>query len=278
MLRLPSLLLRIAVAVCLGLTLGVAGVPSAALAASFTVNDTSDVVDINPGDGRCRTAAGTCTLRAAVMETNALGGADTVTLPAGTYTLSIIGAARDASAGDLNITDALTLAGAGATSTVITATGSPIGSCFETFGDRLLRVVGSLKLSKVTLTGGCADQGGALFVRGWATLTSVAIRGNSGDSAGSGVYVASAGSLTMTGGSLANNRLPDFDNGGGALANAGIAKLQGSQSLATGVGCMVQGGSGTSAAAPWRWWAGRSPTTSPMASRSAAAGSEMMGN
>jgi hypothetical protein len=227
MLRLPSLLLRIAVAVCLGLTLGVAGVPSAALAASFTVNDTSDVVDINPGDGRCRTAAGTCTLRAAVMETNALGGADTVTLPAGTYTLSIIGAARDASAGDLNITDALTLAGAGATSTVITATGSPIGSCFETFGDRLLRVVGSLKLSKVTLTGGCADQGGALFVRGWATLTSVAIRGNSGDSAGSGVYVASAGSLTMTGGSLANNRLPDFDNGGGALANAGIAKLQG---------------------------------------------------
>ena len=218
---------RLVAAASLGVALVVAGVPSVAVAASFVVNATNDAVDVNPGDGRCRTAAGTCTLRAAVMETNALGGADTVTLPAGTYTLSIVGAARDASAGDLNITDALTLTGAGATSTMITATASPVGNCFETFGDRLLRVAGSLKLSKVTLTGGCANQGGALFVRGSATLTTVAIRGNSGDSAGSGVYVASAGSLTMTGGSLANNRLPDFDNGGGALANAGIAKLQG---------------------------------------------------
>jgi large repetitive protein len=226
-LRLAWMVGRLVAAASLGVALTVTGVPSIAVAASFVVNATNDAVDVNPGDGRCRTAAGTCTLRAAVMETNALGGADTVTLPAGTYTLSIAGAAMDASAGDLNITDALTMTGAGATSTVITATASPVGNCFETFGDRLLRVAGSLKLSKVTLTGGCANQGGALFVRGSATLTSVIIRGNSGDTSGSGVYVASAGSLTMTGGSLANNRLPDFDNGGGALANAGIAKLQG---------------------------------------------------
>jgi CSLREA domain-containing protein len=173
-LRLAWLVGRLVAAALLGVALTVTGVPSVAVAASFTVNATNDAVDVNPGDGRCRTAAGTCTLRAAVMETNALGGANTVTLPAGTYTLSIVGAAMDASAGDLNVTDALTLVGAGTTATLITTIAAGTTDC-DIFGDRLFRVVGSLKLSKVTLTGGCAGEGGALFVRGSATLTSVTV-------------------------------------------------------------------------------------------------------
>ena len=44
---------------------------------TVTVNSTKDVVDATPGNGICATAAGKCTLRAAVQEANAHAGADT---------------------------------------------------------------------------------------------------------------------------------------------------------------------------------------------------------
>ena len=49
-------------------------------AATFTVNSTDDVVDADLGNGLCETATGngTCTLRAAIQEANALVGADTI--------------------------------------------------------------------------------------------------------------------------------------------------------------------------------------------------------
>jgi len=115
-------------------------------AADFIVNDTSDAVDADTTDGICATATAVCTLRAAVMQANALAGADTITLPAGLYTLSITGVDEnpsagapweavinsDASIGDLDITDDLTITGAGpgndvATSTIIQWGGDPPG-------------------------------------------------------------------------------------------------------------------------------------------------------
>ncbi|MGB7537375.1 MAG: right-handed parallel beta-helix repeat-containing protein [Anaerolineales bacterium] len=47
---------------------------------SVTVNSTGDEVDFIPGDGTCRIAAGSsvCTLRAAIQETNAAPGAQTI--------------------------------------------------------------------------------------------------------------------------------------------------------------------------------------------------------
>ena len=62
-----------------------------AQAAVFTVDSTVDSVDSNPGDGICADGTGACTLRAAVMETNALAGEDRINLPAGTYQLAIPG-------------------------------------------------------------------------------------------------------------------------------------------------------------------------------------------
>ncbi len=56
---------------------------AAAHAATFTVDSTVDSVDALPGDGVCADATGACTLRAAVMETNSLPGADVVHLPTG---------------------------------------------------------------------------------------------------------------------------------------------------------------------------------------------------
>ena len=48
-------------------------------AASFIVDDTGDAADANAGDGTCATAGAVCTLRAAIQESNALAGADTIT-------------------------------------------------------------------------------------------------------------------------------------------------------------------------------------------------------
>lgn len=83
---------------------------SAAHAVEFSVDTEQDAIDTNPGDGVCNTSESTCSLRAAIMEANALAGADTVTVAAGSYTLTLAGG-NDASAasGDLNITDDLTI-------------------------------------------------------------------------------------------------------------------------------------------------------------------------
>lgn len=116
-------------------------VPGYASAATFTVNSTADSVDATPGDGVCADSSGACTLRAAVMEANALAGADTIDLtqindPAQPIILSIKGvdetyepapsgtgyvavATHDASIGDLNITGDTTIVGAGSSKTLV---------------------------------------------------------------------------------------------------------------------------------------------------------------
>jgi len=80
-------------------------------AAIFNVNLTvQDHIDDDPGDGVCDIAAGGfCTLRAAIMEANALPGPDVIVLPGNsTIRLSIQGDGENGSAtGDLDITDAL---------------------------------------------------------------------------------------------------------------------------------------------------------------------------
>ena len=60
---------------------------SSAGSATFIVDSEVDAVDANPGDGICASAVDGCTLRAAVMETNALAGADGIAIPAGFYAM-----------------------------------------------------------------------------------------------------------------------------------------------------------------------------------------------
>src|SRR4051794_12234281 len=85
----------------------VLGLEARVLPATFTVNSFTDGADVNPGDGVARTSDGRTTLRSAVMEANALGGAHTIILPAGSYTLSLSGpnddTAPNAAAGDLDV-------------------------------------------------------------------------------------------------------------------------------------------------------------------------------
>lgn len=90
-----------------------------ASAVYFTVDTTLDEVDAAPGNGVCASAGGGCTLRAAVMEANALPGRDVVRVPAGTFVLEFApptpGAPPETDAGvdDLDVTSPLILVGAG---------------------------------------------------------------------------------------------------------------------------------------------------------------------
>ncbi len=111
-----------------------------AAAATFTVNSTVDAPDADLGDGICADATGLCTLRAAIMQANALGGTNVIDLsqiadPSSPIILAIPGVdetvegnpgtgyqvvdAHDASRGDLNITSSMDIIGAGADKTVI---------------------------------------------------------------------------------------------------------------------------------------------------------------
>src|SRR5438874_2391299 len=61
---------------------------------TFTVNDTTDAVDVQlctGGTPVCAAANGKCTLRAAVMQANACAGRDTILVPPGIYALNITG-------------------------------------------------------------------------------------------------------------------------------------------------------------------------------------------
>lgn len=110
-------------------------------AATFVVNSVADSVDVNPGDGLCSDAQGRCTLRAAIMESDALPSWDVIDLskindPSQPIILTIPGADEtyaatdgdppwvvtgtpDPSRGDLDITSSLTIQGAGPDKTII---------------------------------------------------------------------------------------------------------------------------------------------------------------
>ena len=96
----------------------VAGAASPAFAANFIVTNTAqDLPDGAPGNGACKVAVGdTCTLRAAIMESNALAGADVIVLPTNAHILlAIAGRNEDAAAsGDLDISGPLTISTFGA--------------------------------------------------------------------------------------------------------------------------------------------------------------------
>src|SRR4029079_11528483 len=90
---------------------------------AFVVDSAAADVDADPGDAVCATAAGECTLRAAIQEANALAGDDEIVLPAGGLSLSW-GTDEDACVdGDLDVTSDIAITGA---PTSITSVGERI--------------------------------------------------------------------------------------------------------------------------------------------------------
>ena len=210
-------------------------------AATFTVNSPADAVDANPGDGVCDDGTGNCTLRAAVQETNAAPGADTVSLPAGTYTLTIAGRGENAAAtGDLDITDDLTVNGAGAADTIVDGgrldrlfdvdpanTGVSVqmsgltvrhGDADSGGGGGILSGVGNVSLTNVTISFNSGGLfGGGIYSRdGVMSISDSTIRGN-GANNGGGIY--SGGELTITDVTVGDN---NSSSKGGGIYNSGV--------------------------------------------------------
>ena len=185
-------------------------------AATFTVNSTADAVDVNPGDGVCAAASGQCTLRAAVMEANALGGADIITLPAGTYTLTIPGIGENAAAtGDLDVTGNLTINGAGAASTIVD--GGGLDRAFD------VHVGATVQLNAITIRGGHAAGsgtdgagGGIRNFAGTLILTNTIVVRNTAVLVGGGLATDSA-TVTLVGSTVSNNAA----GAAGGIYNAG---------------------------------------------------------
>ncbi len=89
----------------------------------LVVDSQSDIVDASPGNGVCATAGGSCTLRAAVQEANAVLDTFTcISLPAGLYALGLPGVEDLAAAGDLDILSNIIIRGAGSAVTNIWST------------------------------------------------------------------------------------------------------------------------------------------------------------
>jgi CSLREA domain-containing protein len=209
-------------------------------AATFTVNATDDRRDATPGDGICDTGGGTCTLRAAVQEANALGGSHQIVLPAGPYRLTLPGRDDDASAGDLDVLGTLQITGAGAGATSIDA-GKINDRAFDVqpggvldigdvtirhghtagagYGGGGLRTMGTLMLHDAVITGCRSDEdAGAVDVQqGMAVLTTVRlVRNRAGDDGGA--ISNDGGLVTLTDVRVVRNRAA---NGGGGLMNSG---------------------------------------------------------
>lgn len=219
--------------------------PGQGQAATFTVNSTADVAGLA---ANCVAGgAAQCTLRSAIQAANASAAADTIVLPAGTYTLTIPGRNENAAAtGDLDIIVAggpLTISGAGAATTIIDAGGldrvfdisaqsaviiSDVtirnGNTLGTVGGGILTGGAgiSLTLNNVVISGnttGVANiEGDAVDIgAGGATVTmnNVAIVSNNSLGGGNIVSVGGAGtSLTIVNGTISGNNDSAINNGG----------------------------------------------------------------
>jgi len=170
--------------------LGSAVTVTPAHAANFTVNTTNDTPDLIFGDGLCQDAAGNCSLRAAFLEAQVLGGADTITLPAGTYTLTLGSA--------LSVNTPVILNGSGAASTIIQAsTCDPIttpGGCTPaTTSVIFISALGSLTLNDVTIqNGNSGSDGGGIRNTGSLTINNSIIKNNKTALNGGGISISSS--------------------------------------------------------------------------------------
>jgi hypothetical protein len=235
--------------------------PQAASATTFTVNSTIDAPDAIPGDGICDDGTGHCTLRAAVTESNFTGGANVITVPSGTYTLTIgpfddefNAAGATMESGDLDIVDlsafslpqltSVTINGAGAATTIIN--GGHIDRVFDINNFAAFGAHVDVTFQNLTITNGTAptspdgynEPGGGIQFDGFdnqtflpagtLTINNCNITNHSAAGQGGGI-LAIFGSLIMTGSEVSGNTSVNAAGGGisyDGSAAAGLRTLQ----------------------------------------------------
>jgi uncharacterized repeat protein (TIGR01451 family) len=179
---------------------------------SLLVTTTADTIS---------TVDGVNSLREAIICANNTPGADTINVPAGTYTLTIAGTGENAAAmGDLDITDDLTLVGAGSTTTIVEA-----GTSSTNGIDRVFHILAdtTASISGLTIRNGLTTgNGGAILNEGtMLTVTSSTLTANHADKGG-GIYQTGGGMLKVDRSTISLNVV---DKGGGILNNSGTVEI-----------------------------------------------------
>jgi CSLREA domain-containing protein len=213
---------------------------SVAYAATITVTTTADELNTNSK----------CSLREAIRAANlntrvgacpagSSSGTDTISVPAGTYILTITGMGEQAAqTGDLDVTGPTKIAGVSAANTIIDGNRS----------DRVLDVKNgaTLSLVGVTLQNGktFSSHGAGIYNGGTLKLDGVVVRNNNSDRFGGGIYNATSRSLTITNSTLSGNLAHE----GGGIYTLGPLKVTYStvkDNSASGVGGGIQNVDGT---------------------------------
>ncbi len=188
--------LTLAALVVSGMAWGL-GTAQSARAAVLTVTTITDELNTD-GDCSLREAVVAANTDTAVDACGAGSGADLIVLPAGTYTLSLVGTGEDAAAlGDLDVLAAVTFAGAGVDQTVLDGNGS----------DRILHVLANgVVLNALTLSNGNSgsnNAAGIQIVNGSVTGTQISVSGNIGNIGG--IHVGNHSSLTLRDSTVSDN-------------------------------------------------------------------------
>lgn len=178
-------------------------------AGDFTADAVQDDTPAaNPGDGNCADADGRCTLRAAIDEANALGGARVIALPDALFRLD---------QGPLTVSAQVTLIGVGAGRSEIAAVGDQ--RLFDVAPGARLQLIG------VTLSGDepTVARGGLVHNEGELVIEDALLQ-NGDATAGGAVY--SSGLLTVRRSIFSGNRALDGGGSGGAIFNHGDALIE----------------------------------------------------
>jgi len=196
-----------------------------ATAGTFTVNSEADVPDDDIGDGTCHAELGipgVCTLRAAVQEANANPGTDTISLTAGQrYTLTRSGQDADASEGDLDINDDVTIFFfASGERPIVDANG--LERAFEVNSGNVTMLGFDITGGDATLPGDAAGGGVAVnFDAGNVQVSLMRFYGNRANFGGA--FYNDGANTTLSASELYDNEIQDdfTDSAGAAILNRG---------------------------------------------------------
>ena len=191
------------------------GLESRLILSTFKVNTLIDTVAVDLRTGK--DSSGHISLRSAIQAANSRSNSDTIVLPGGPIKLTLVGANEDnAATGDLDLKGNVTIKGKGAGSTIIDADSL----------DRVFQVLsGKVQISGVTIQHGRANEGGGLLNSGGQmTLTSVVVANNL--AIGSAGIAGADGAGSVTEGSVGGN-----GTDGGIALGGGISNHAGSLTL-----------------------------------------------